>query len=195
MKSNFIIISLFCFFLNINTKANNNDFAHLLDSIYAQDTLVMLRLPEMYVFPQITFKNKEEERQYRKLVYDVKKTLPYAKLVYETLLETYEYMETLPNEKKKNEHLKRMEKDLYEEYMPVLKKMTKSQGKLLIKLIDRECNQSSYELIKAFLGSGRAFFWHGVGSIFGANIKSEYDPEGKDKLIEEVIQLVEAGLI
>ena len=116
-------------------------------------------------------------------------------MVYETLIETYEYIETLPTEKAKQEHLKRMEKELFAEYKPVLKKLSLSQGKLLIKLIDRECNQSSYNLVKAFLGSFRAGFWNLFAGLFGASLKTEYDPYGKDALTEQVVILVENGLI
>lgn len=182
-----------------NGKAQNvsqeNPYTHLLDSIYANDSIPLIFLPDMYIFPQITFKNPEEEKKFKKLVRDVKKTLPYAKLIYGTLIETYEYLETLPTEKAKEEHLKRMENDLFAEYKPVLKKMSYSQGKLLLKLIDRECNQSSYTLISAFLGKNRAAFWQGIGWVFNMNLKSEYDPKGKDRVIEEVVQMVEAGVL
>ena len=159
------------------------------------DTIPIVNLREVVVFPQVKFKNKKEEIEYTKLVRDVKRTLPYAKMVYETLIETYEYMETLPNDKEREKHLKRMEKDLFKEYKPELKKLTFSQGKLLIKLIDRECNQSSYNLLKAYLGSFRAGFWNVFAGMFGASLKSEYDPKGKDVMTERVVVLVENGLI
>lgn len=159
------------------------------------DTIAVVNLREVYIFPQQKFKNKREQAKYNKLVRDVKRTLPYAKMVYETLIETYEYIETLPTEKAKQEHLKRMEKELFAEYKPVLKKLSLSQGKLLIKLIDRECNQSSYNLVKAFLGSFRAGFWNLFAGLFGASLKTEYDPYGKDALTEQVVILVENGLI
>lgn len=159
------------------------------------DTIAVVNLREVYIFPQRKFKNKREQAKYNKLVRDVKRTLPYAKMVYETLIETYEYIETLPTEKAKQEHLKRIEKELFAEYKPVLKKLSLSQGKLLIKLIDRECNQSSYNLVKAFLGSFRAGFWNLFAGLFGASLKTEYDPYGKDALTEQVVILVENGLI
>lgn len=159
------------------------------------DTIAVVNLREVYIFPQRKFKNKREQAKYNKLVRDVKRTLPYAKMVYETLIETYEYIETLPTEKAKQEHLKRMEKELFAEYKPVLKKLSLSQGKLLIKLIDRECNQSSYNLVKAFLGSFRAGFWNLFAGLFGASLKTEYGPYGKDALTEQVVILVENGLI
>lgn len=160
-----------------------------------KDTIPIINLQEVFIYPQIKFKNKREQAQYNKLVRDIKRTLPYAKLVYATLIETYEYIETLPNEKAKQEHLKRMEKELFKEYKPELKKLTFSQGKLLIKLIDRECNQSSYNLLKAFLGSFRAGFWNLFAGMFGASLKTEYDPEGKDFMIERIVVLVENGLL
>lgn len=159
------------------------------------DTIPVVSLREIYVFPQVRFKNKKEEENYYKLVRDVKRTLPYAKMVYETLIETYEYMETLPNDKERQKHLKRMEKELFQQYKPELKKLTFSQGKLLIKLVDRECNQSSYNLVKAYLGSFRASFWNLFAGMFGASLKSEYDPKGKDTMTERIVLLVENGLL
>jgi hypothetical protein len=159
------------------------------------DTLDVVTLNDINVYPPQTFRNPAEEQKYLKLVRDVKKTLPYAKLVYNTLVETYEYIQTMPTEKEREDHLKRMEKDLYAEYVPVLKKMTLSQGKLLIKLIDRECNQSSYDLIKAFLGTFRAGFWNVFAGIFGASLKTTWEPDGKDAATERVVELVEMGVI
>ena len=159
--------------------------------LYEGDTMAVVNLREVFIYPQVKFKNKREQAKYNKLVRDVKRTLPYAKMVYDTLIETYEYMETLPNDKA----LKRMEKELFAQYKPELKKLSFSQGKLLIKLIDRECNQSSYNLLKAYLGSFRAGFWNFFAGMFGASLKSEYDPKGKDAMTERVVVLVENGLI
>ena len=177
--------------LKINTLPEGLHRAY----IDGKDTIAIVHLPEVYDFPKMRFKDKKEQNNYNKLVRDVKRTLPYAKMVYQTLIETYEYMETLPNEKAKQQHLKKMEKDLFKEYKPELKKLTFSQGKLLIKLIDRECNQSSYNLLKAYLGTFRAGFWNIFAGMFGASLKSEYDPKGKDAITERVVIMVEHGLI
>lgn len=177
--------------LKINTVPEGVQRAYL----DGRDTVPLVRLPEVYVYPQIRFKNKRQEAKYNKLVRDVKRTLPYAKMIYETLIETYEYMETLPDDKARQAHLKRMEKELFQQYKPELKKLSYSQGKLLIKLIDRECNQTSYHLLRAYLGSFRAGFWNFFAGMFGASLKSEYDPKGKDALTERVVVLVERGLI
>lgn len=159
------------------------------------DTIAVIYLREVIIYPELRFKNKREKQNYDKLVRDVKRTLPYAKMVYHTLIETYEFMETLPSDKAREKHLKRMEKDLFKDYKPELRKLTLSQGKLLIKLIDRECNQSSYNLLKAYLGSFRAGFWNIFAGMLGASLKSEYDPKGKDALTERVVIMVERGLI
>jgi len=159
------------------------------------DSLTVVTLNDIYVYPPVVFDNPGEEQKYLKLIRDVKKTLPYAKYVYGTLIETYEYIMTLPTEKEREAHLKQMEKDLYSEFFPVLKKMSLSQGKLLIKLVDRECNQSSYDLIKAFLGPVRAGFWNLFAGIFGASLKTTWDPEGKDAATERVVELVEIGVL
>ncbi|OAV71297.1 hypothetical protein Barb4_00750 [Bacteroidales bacterium Barb4] len=176
-------------------KANTLPEGYQRAVVDGKDTMIVVRLREIVVYPEYKFKNKRERQKYDKLVRDVKRTLPYAKMVYSVLIETYEYMETLPNEKARQVHLKRMEKELYSQYMPELKRLTLTQGKLLIKLINRECNQSSYNLLKAYLGSFRATFWNLFANMFGAGLKSEYDPKGKDAMTERVVVMVESGVI
>lgn len=158
----------------------------------AGDTATLIILRPIYCFPKRTFKSQKEKEYYWRNVRDVKKVLPYAKLVHRALIETYEYIQTLPEEEREK-HLKRMEKELFEEYKPVLKEFTYSQAKLLIRLIDRECNQSSYHLIKAFLGGFRASFWQTFGAMFGVSLRKEWEPEGKDRILEEIVVLVENG--
>lgn len=119
--------------------------------------------------------------------------MPLAKEIKNAVIETYEYMETLPNKKAKDKHIKEVEKGLKKQYTARLKKLTFRQGKLLIKLVDRECNQSSYELVKAFMGPFKAGFYQAFASLFGASLKKEYDPDNDDKLVERVIELVENG--
>ena len=160
------------------------------------DTVMVYQMKPFIVYPPLKkFKNKKSEKFYWKTVRDVKKTLPYAKLIYDILVETYRYMETLPDDDARQRHLERMEKELFEQYKPVLKKFTYSQGKMLIKLVNRECNQSSYQLIRAFLGSFRAVFWQTFGSIFGVTLKTEWDPQGEDAELERICVMVEQGLL
>ena len=161
----------------------------------AGDDQLMLVLHEVTCFPPMKFKNKKEEEFYWKTVRDVRKTLPYAKLICETLIETYEYIETFPTQKEREDHLKKMESAVFEQYKPVLKKFTKGQAQMLIKLINRETNQSSYNILKAFLGSFRAGFWQTFGRFFGVNLRTGYHPEKdrKDAIIERVATLIEQG--
>ncbi len=159
------------------------------------DTALMVVLRNVTVFPPMKFKNKKQEEFYWRTVRDVKRTLPYAKLIAETLLETYEYIETLPTQKEREAHLTQMEKEIFAQYKPQLKKFTKSQGKMLVKLINRETNQSSYSILKAFLGTFRAGFWQTFGKFFGVNLKTSYKPDknADDAIIERVCVLVEQG--
>ncbi|MDE7026110.1 MAG: DUF4294 domain-containing protein [Paramuribaculum sp.] len=157
----------------------------------------MIVLNDVVVYPPLKFKNKKEEEFYWRTVRDVKKTLPYAKLICATLLETYEYIETFPTQKEREDYLKAMETAIFNQYKPVLKKFTKSQAQMLIKLIKRETNQNSYSIIKAFLGSFRAGFWQTFGRFFGVNLKGDFRPEKdrKDAIIERVACAVELGTI
>ena len=161
--------------------------------VYEGDTIPNITLPTVYVFEQLKFKNKKQRQKYDRLVRNVKKTLPIDKEVNLAIIETYEYLQTLPNEKARQEHLRRVEKGVKEQYTPRLKKLTFSQGKLLIKLINRETDSSSYELVKAFLGPFKAGFYQAFAAIFGASLKKEYHPEGEDAMIERIAILVENG--
>jgi hypothetical protein len=102
-------------------------------------------------------------------------------------------MDSLPDKKAKDEYMKFAEKELKKQYTPRLKKLTFSQGKMLIKLVDRQCNQTSYELIKTYMGGFKAGFYNAFASLFGASLKKEYDPEVDDRLTERCILLIESG--
>lgn len=162
-------------------------------TVYEGDSITRVDFYPLRVYPPLTFKSRRSERAYYKLVRDVKRTLPLARMINQILIETYEYMQTLPEGKAREEHIKRVEKGLKEQYTPMMKKLTFSQGKLLIKLVDRECNQTSYELVKAFVGPFRAGFYQTFASMFGASLKKEYDPDADDALTERVILMVESG--
>ena len=160
---------------------------------YNGDTIQYVELNKIYVYPEPQFENAKQRQEYNRLVYNVKKVLPIAKEANKILIETYEYLQTLPDKKSKDEHMKIVEKSIKKEYTPRMKKLTYSQGKLLIKLIFRECNSSSYNLIQAFLGPVKAGFYQAFAWTFGASLKKSYDPEGVDRLTERVVLQVEAG--
>lgn len=159
------------------------------------DSIQYVELNPLYVYPKLTFKDEKQRQAYNRLVANIKKVLPIAKEVNSIIVETYEYLQTLPDKKSKDEHMKRVEKGIRKEYTPRMKKLTYSQGKLLIKLVYRECNSSSYQLIQAFLGPIRAGFYQAFASLFGASLTKKYDPEGVDKYTERIVRQVEAGQI
>ena len=163
--------------------------------IYEGDTIASLRMPTLYCFKPLNFKNKKQRQQYTRLVRNVKKTLPIAKEVNRAIIETYEFLQTLPDEKARQKHLNAVEKSVKEQYTPRMKKLTFAQGKLLIKLINRETDSSSFELVKAFLGPFKAGFYQAFAAIFGASLKKEYHPEGEDAMVEQIVLLVESGQI
>lgn len=159
------------------------------------DTVMMLVFNEIDVYPPLRFKNKKEEQFYWRTVRDVRKALPYAKLIAETLTETYEYLQTFESEKERKAYLKEMEGEVFNQYKPALKRFTKGQAKILVKLIGRETNQSGYDILKAFLGTTRAVFYHGFGKLFGVNINGKYRPDKnkEDATIERIASLIEQG--
>lgn len=163
--------------------------------IYEGDTIPAFTLPTVYVFKPMNFKNKRQRERYTKLMRDVKKVLPIAKEINGAIIETYEYLQTLPNKKAREQHIKAVEKGLKRQYTPRMKKLTFSQGKLLIKLVDRQTNSTTYELVKAFMGPFKAGVYQAFASMFGASLKKEYDAEGDDAMTERIILLVESGQI
>lgn len=164
-------------------------------ALYEGDSIQYVEVNPIYVYPKPVFKNAKQRQAYNRLVANVKKVLPIAKEVNVIIQETYEYLQTLPNKKAKDEHMKYVEKSIRKEYTPRMKKLSYQQGKLLIKLIYRECNSSSYQLIQAFLGPVRAGFYQAFAWAFGASLTKKYDPEGIDRLTERVVLQVEAGQI
>ncbi|MCF0198982.1 MAG: DUF4294 domain-containing protein [Bacteroidaceae bacterium] len=163
--------------------------------IYDGEEIWTVIMPEMPVYKPLVFKSKKQLQQYNRLVNNVKRVLPLAQQVNRIIQETYVVLEKLPDKKSKEAHIKSIEKELMERYKPEMKKLTYSQGKLMIKLVDRQCSQSSYEVVKAFLGPTRAAFYQVFAWTFRASLKKEYDPEGDDRLTERVVRQVEAGLL
>lgn len=157
------------------------------------DSIQYVEMNSVYVYPAPVFKNEKQRAAYNRLVANVKKVLPIAKEVNRIIIETYEYLQTLPDKKARDAHMKLVEKSIRKEYTPRMKKLSYQQGKLLIKLVYRECNSSSYQLIQAFLGPIRAGFYQAFAMLFGASLTKKYEPEGIDRLTERVVLMVEAG--
>ncbi|MBR5052518.1 MAG: DUF4294 domain-containing protein [Bacteroidaceae bacterium] len=179
----------------VHYKLKLQRFRYVKPLIEDGDTVWCYLLPELWVYPPLKFKSEKQRKAYNRLVYNVKKVLPIAQQVNGLIAETAETLEMLPTKKEKSAHISAVEKDIKAQYTPQMKKLTYSQGKLLIKLVDRECNQSSYEIVQAFLGPARAAFYQVFAWTFRASLKKEYHPEEEDKLIERVVRQVETGQI
>lgn len=167
--------------------------AKLMCQIEGGDTILLAFLHDIWVFPRSTFKNKKQEQFFWRTVRDVKRTLPYAKLIASELIKVNMEMATMKSEKEKKKFLNEYEKTIFKNHEGDLKKMTINQGRMLMKLIDRECERTSYDLIKAYRGGVSAFFWQGVARLFGSNLKSEYDASNNEKVVERIILLVESN--
>lgn len=163
--------------------------------VSGEDTIPVFHLYPVYVFAQRKFKNEDDRQQYTRLVRDVKKTYPYAKMIAESIIETYEYMQTIPDEKGRQKHLEEVQKYMMERYKPEMKKMTRTQGKILMKLVDRQCGASTYDVVKALLGSFKAGVYNVFAGLFGNSLKVKYDPKGEDAEIEAIVLQIEQGTV
>ena len=192
MKKRLFLI-LFTAILAQNILATNEDLLRIPAQVTPTgDTIGLAFLHDVYVFPRMRFKNKKQEKFYWRTVRDVKVTLPYAKILAKEMEKTSELMQSM-NRRQKRKFWKQYEKLLYQRYEGSFRGMTASQGQMLMKLIDRESGQTSYDVIELYKGSLAANFWQGLAKMFGNDLKAEYDGKDKDKITERIILLVEAG--
>jgi hypothetical protein len=159
------------------------------------DTFPIVNLDAFYIVARKPFKNKRYSQKYRKLRRDVKRAYPYAKLAGMKLREYDAELKKLKTDHQRRKFMKKVEDELREEFEGELRELTVRQGIILIKLIDRETGDTSYELVKQFRGAFSAFFWQSIARLFGHNLKLKYDPDGEDKMIEEIVLLIENGQI
>ncbi len=152
---------------------------------------IEIKAVTVYAHPQ--FPKKSDFRKYERLVTNLKRVYPYAVIVRNRLAKVNEDLKEFKTEKERKEYMKKEEKNVFAEYEGDMRELTITQGRLLIKLIDRETQNTSYVLIKDYRGKLAATFWQGVARIFGTNLKEEYDPYGDDALIESIILEIDAG--
>jgi hypothetical protein len=182
---------------NDTTKVRNDT---LTDGFYRLQEVDRngVKLPEIQI-REVTIQarpqraRRSEYRQYEKLVSNIKKVYPYALIVRSKLTDVNEELKSIPNDRDRKKYLRDVEKEVFSQYQDDIENMTISQGRLLIKLIDRETQNTSYALIKDYRGKFSAVFWQGIARIFGTNLKDEYDPYGEDALIEAIINEIDAG--
>lgn len=149
----------------------------------------------VHILPVYVFDRPADLRRYRRLVDAVKKVYPIAKIARAKMADMEKVLCSLPTKKEQKAYIKGVYNEIKEEYTPVLKRMTRTQGKVLLKLIDRETEYTAYEVLREFRGGFIAGFWQGVSKIFGQNLKAEYDREGEDRIIEQIVLYYEAGLL
>ncbi len=192
------ILIIFVFLTNYSSGQNNSDKDTLIITrtvIVDGDTIPNVSIEEVVIFPRLIFKNRYRARRYRKLIRDVKRAYPYAIYAKNKLDQMEHEFQDLTTEKERKKYVKTIEKQLTDEFGKELKKLTITQGRILLKLIDRETGNTSYALLKELRGTVSAVFWQTIARLFGSDLKSQYDPQGDDFLVERVVRLIETGQI
>ena len=192
-----IWISLLLFSLSLEGRTGEGFSRNYVDScmikIQNGDTLYMAWLHEVWVYPPMKFKNKKQEKFYWRTVRDVKKCLPYAKMISKDMEYADAELAKIPDKKEQKKWWRQFEKQLFKKYEKDFRGMYASQGRMLMILLDRETDRTSYELIKQYKSKAAANWWQFVAKLFRNDLKEEYDATDKDKITERVINLVEAG--
>jgi len=161
--------------------------------IYNGEEIDTYMFAEVYCFGKLVFKNKREAKKYYKIAANIKKVYPIAVEIQKEVQQQINHMDSLPDKAARDVYMKQMEKQLKKKYTPRLKELTFTQGKLLIKLIDRQLGRTSYQLIKQYMGGFKAGFYNAFATLFGASLKKHYDAEVDDRLTERCILLIESG--
>jgi hypothetical protein len=189
------IFGLLTFIFLQDANGQRKDSTFVMGTVQNGDTLIHMNIIEVVVLPDRQFRNRRHERQYGRFVDKVRKVYPYARMA-GAMLDEYEpkYF-ALTNDKDRRKMMKELEDQLLTDYKDEMKRMTLSEGRLLLKLIDRETSKTSFSLIKEFRGGVSATFWQGIARLFGSNLKSEYEPQGEDMMLEEVVRLIEVGYL
>ena len=157
------------------------------------DTLIHVMLRPIIIRPPFKFKSRRQERRYSRLILYVKKVYPYSQIVTVQLNDIHSHIDEYDSKKEKSHYIKQKENELKQEFEGQLRKLTFTQGKILIKLINRETGYTTFEIVKELKGSLNAFFWQSIARLFGSNLKLEYDAKGDDRMIEDIVIRIENG--
>ena len=189
-----LILILILSFLMLGLNAQQQDSGQwVMGIIEGNDTIIHVRVGDVWVFPEKKFSNKSQQRRYSRYVEKVKKVYPLA-VEARILLQKYEPVYySLDNQRDRRKLMKNLEKELLDKHKEELKKWSISDGKILLKLINRETDRTAYSIIKDFRGEFSAVFWQGIARLFKNNLKDGYDPEEEDKILEEVVRKIEMG--
>lgn len=192
MKKYLLLLVLFTIGFAMSSQARRNQGYWFMESVVDEygDTIAMV-----HILPVYKYNRPIDMRRYQRLVNAVKKVYPIAQKAREEMNRMEDEMCRLPTKADQKKFVREIEKRITAEYTPVLKKMTRFEGRVLVKLIDRETEYTAYQIVKDFRGGFVAGFWQGIAKLFGHNLKSEYDKDGDDRMIEQVIIYYEAGLL
>lgn len=193
-------IITYCLFILFSVSARSQDTSRTksgdlyLDVVIENgDTVYIAELEQAVIQPKKRAAATRDLRQYRRLIYNVKKVYPYAKLAGEKYGEILITLDAMETGKQQREYVKQVEEELLKQYEEELKELTITQGRILIKLIDRETSSTSFEVVKELRGSVQAAFWQAIARLFGSSLKTEFDSEGDDKLLNEIMIMIENG--
>jgi hypothetical protein len=159
------------------------------------DTIPVIDLNPVTIFAPRIFASRSEAMRYYRLVQNVKTAYPYAYLAGMKFREYESALSSMNSESERRKAIREIEKEIRDQFEEDLKRLTRTQGLILIKLIDRETSHTSYAILREFRGMVSAVFWQSLARIFGYNLRTQYDPYGEDHLIEEIVLMIEAGLI
>lgn len=182
------------FFLLLSFMLNAQETPRVVvaGTVLEGDTIPMIQLREVNIFAW-QFLSKGDQRRVTRLMKNVKIVYPFARLAGIKLIEYDSILANAPDQKARRKIMKDLEKEIEEEYGQDLRDLTISQGKILIKLVDRETGNSSYDLVSDMRGEFRAVFYQTFARIFGYNLKMKYDPENEDREIEMIVRMIESG--
>ena len=198
-----LLLPLLLLFLSLSVKAQSDaggETIFLRPNVFpaviiGTDTVASVWLQQVTVFAPMRFNSVAEQAEYHRLVRDVRRTLPYAKRIAQIMIETYRYIETLPDDRARQQHLRAMDRHLRQEYGPRMRQLTRSQGQLLMLLVDRETNSSSFQIIEATMGRVQAIAANALANLFGNSLRTRYDPFGEHRTIERIAIMVEQGAV
>ncbi len=195
MKAQSVLVSTEDIYLNTGGRIFSHRMTYNGVVEFNGEEMSWYYIDPVYIFPPLVFANEAEARRYYTIANNIKKVYPIAVEISYDVRNHVNHLDSLPDKKERDKYLKQMEKELKKKYTPRCKKLTLTQGKLLIKLVDRQCEQTAFKLVKSYMGAFKATFYNTFASIFGASLKKEYDPEIDDRLTERCILLIESGQI
>jgi hypothetical protein len=196
------LYSILVFFLTISSLVKAQDTINLIGDheLYLViqkngDTVLTSNIKEVVIHPKPKFSSRRDMRKYQRLIHNVLKVYPYAKMAGAKYRIVSAHLLTLKTDKERRDYINEVEAEIKDKYEDDLKELTITQGRILLKLIDRETGETSYEILKDYKNSFSAIFWQALARIFGHNLKSEFDPQGEDKLLNEILIQIENGQI